>query len=430
MINAVVVEGMSCRAAAARFGVSWSLAIKWVERVERSGSRTAAKMGGYKRVRLEPHRAFLEGLWAEKSDITLQALCDRLLSERGVKADTSLMSPLLAPSRRHALKKTLVAREQDHPDVKRHRLRWRSHQRRVDPSRLVFIDETVTKTNMTRLYGWAQTRLMARRQGPAWPRSGRRRRSSPLCATTASRSILAQWQGDIDEGEQLASRILEISKTAVDQEHVYEVAIHLLAIAASKRGDHDRAHALLEESIAIGRRGGDPWLFAIALNNLGNQLMSEGEYERSVELFEESLAMGEARGDLDRRARAYNNLGWAMHCLGDFDRMRDFYERALEAATEIGLVESQLWALFGLAVVETEVGQARVGARLFGRMTELKSQLGAANIEQDDLERQTLLRLEARLGPELLASELAAGAALALEDAIDLALGRGSVPAG
>ena len=95
VINAVVVEGMSCRAAAARFGVSGSSAIKWVERVERSGSRTAAKMGGYKRVRLEPHRAFLEGLWAEKSDITLQALCDRLLSERGVKADTSLMSRFL-----------------------------------------------------------------------------------------------------------------------------------------------------------------------------------------------------------------------------------------------------------------------------------------------------------------------------------------------
>jgi putative transposase len=39
--------------------------------------------------------------------------------------------------------------------VKRHRLRWRSHQRRVNPSRLVFIDETWTKANMTRLYGWA-----------------------------------------------------------------------------------------------------------------------------------------------------------------------------------------------------------------------------------------------------------------------------------
>ena len=67
VINAVVVEGMSRRAAAARFGVSESSAIKWVERFERSGSRTAAKMGGYKRVRLEPHRAFIEGLRAEET---------------------------------------------------------------------------------------------------------------------------------------------------------------------------------------------------------------------------------------------------------------------------------------------------------------------------------------------------------------------------
>jgi transposase len=39
-----------------------------------------------------PHRNFLEATRAEQSDITLQALCDRLSAERGVKADTSMMS--------------------------------------------------------------------------------------------------------------------------------------------------------------------------------------------------------------------------------------------------------------------------------------------------------------------------------------------------
>ncbi len=34
-------------------------------------------------------------------------------------------------------------------------MRWRNYQGRVDSSRLVFIDETWTKTNMTRRYGWA-----------------------------------------------------------------------------------------------------------------------------------------------------------------------------------------------------------------------------------------------------------------------------------
>ena len=146
---------MSRRAAAARFGVSESSAIKWVQRFERSGSRAASKMGGYLRPRLEPHREFLEALRAEKSDITLQALCDRLLAERGVKADTSMMSRFF-----RRLGVTLKKRRSSRasrivPDIKRHRRRWRSHQKRVDPSRLVFIDETWTKTNMTRLYGWA-----------------------------------------------------------------------------------------------------------------------------------------------------------------------------------------------------------------------------------------------------------------------------------
>ena len=238
-------------------------------------------------------------------------------------------------------------------------------------------------------------------------------------------SILAQWQGDTDEGEQLASRILEISTTAVDQEHVYAVAIHLLAIVATRRGDSDQALALLEKSVAIGRGGGDQWLFSIALNNLGNLLMGEGEYERAIGFFEESLAVGEARGDLDRRARANQNLGWATHCLGDLDRARDFYHRGLEAATEIGLVECQLWSLFGLAAVDVESGDTRTGAPLFGYTTELASRLGADYDEQDAVARQTFARLEAALGPELLESELAAGAVLSLEDAIELALGRG-----
>jgi transposase len=68
VIDAVVRGGMSRRAAAARFGVSESSAIKWVQRFERSGSRAASKMGGYLRPRLEPHREFLEALTAEKWD--------------------------------------------------------------------------------------------------------------------------------------------------------------------------------------------------------------------------------------------------------------------------------------------------------------------------------------------------------------------------
>jgi transposase len=49
----------------------------------------------------------------------------------------------------------VVAGERDRPDVARRRAQWMKYQHRIDPSRLVFIDETWTKTNMAPLRGWA-----------------------------------------------------------------------------------------------------------------------------------------------------------------------------------------------------------------------------------------------------------------------------------
>jgi putative transposase len=60
-------------------------------------------------------------------------------------------------------KKTLIASERDRPDVAWRRTQWKAYQGRIDPTRLVFIDETWTKTNMAPLFGWAPRgqRLMA-----------------------------------------------------------------------------------------------------------------------------------------------------------------------------------------------------------------------------------------------------------------------------
>jgi len=51
------------------------------------------------------------------------------------------------------LKKTLKASEQEREDIVQARRDWREFQRVVDPNRLVFLDETGAKTNMTRRYG-------------------------------------------------------------------------------------------------------------------------------------------------------------------------------------------------------------------------------------------------------------------------------------
>jgi len=92
VIDAVERGEMSRREAGRHYKVSQSVAIKWLERLERHGSREPVGHGGHRASKLMPHRQFLEAARAEKSDLTLQALCDRLSAERGVKADTSMMS--------------------------------------------------------------------------------------------------------------------------------------------------------------------------------------------------------------------------------------------------------------------------------------------------------------------------------------------------
>jgi predicted ATPase len=213
-------------------------------------------------------------------------------------------------------------------------------------------------------------------------------------------AILALWQGDVVEGEERAARLLELSREAGLQ-RAEAAGLHVLAIAAEKRGEYEKARALTEESLVLARALDDGWLISVGTNNLGSSWMGQEDYERAVPLFEESLAIGEARGDVDRRARALANLGFATRGLGDPAGALELYRNGLTAAEEIGLVEVELQALFGIALVEAEVGDSVTAARLLGRTKEEILRLGAATDEyQIAEEERTLARLRDALGPE------------------------------
>jgi transposase len=85
VVAAVEREGMSRHAAAARYGVAVSSAIKWVQRFRDTGSVAPAQIGGYKpRTLRGEHRDWL--LERASRDFTLRGLVAEL-AERGVKVD-------------------------------------------------------------------------------------------------------------------------------------------------------------------------------------------------------------------------------------------------------------------------------------------------------------------------------------------------------
>jgi transposase len=79
-----VSEGSSARAAAERFEVSPSAAIKLMQRVRETGSTAPAKIGGHRRPLLEPHAEALEEMVEAKKGITLREIQAKL-AERGVE---------------------------------------------------------------------------------------------------------------------------------------------------------------------------------------------------------------------------------------------------------------------------------------------------------------------------------------------------------
>jgi len=153
VVAAVETGGMSCHRAAAQFGVGISTAINWVRRLRETGSVAPGKMGGHKPKSISgEHRAWLLERTREK-DFTQRGLVAEL-AERGLKVDYRTVWSFVH-AEKLSFKKTVAAGERDRPDVARRRAQWVKYQNKIAPERLVFIDETWTKTNMAPRRGWA-----------------------------------------------------------------------------------------------------------------------------------------------------------------------------------------------------------------------------------------------------------------------------------
>ena len=83
-VVAAIAAGASCRAAAARFGVSASSAIRWATLARDAGSVAPGPLGGDRRTaRIETHAPLILGLVERASDITLKEIRAKL-AEAGV----------------------------------------------------------------------------------------------------------------------------------------------------------------------------------------------------------------------------------------------------------------------------------------------------------------------------------------------------------
>ena len=83
-VASAISGGSSARAAAKRFSISESTAVRWAQRLGAEGHAEARAMGGDRRSRLSEHRATVLTLVAHKPDLTLAEIRGELNERYGV----------------------------------------------------------------------------------------------------------------------------------------------------------------------------------------------------------------------------------------------------------------------------------------------------------------------------------------------------------
>ena len=161
--------GLSCRAAARRFGVSASSAIRWRAQERREGDVRPKRQGGDRHShRIEAHAELILSALAAKSDVTLAGTAGRVEGAWRRRRHRHTLAVLQTPQD-HAQKKSAHAAEQRRNAVNAAREAWFEGQLDLDPTRIVFIDETRREhQDGAPLRSCPQGRAMPRSRAP-WP---------------------------------------------------------------------------------------------------------------------------------------------------------------------------------------------------------------------------------------------------------------------
>jgi tetratricopeptide (TPR) repeat protein len=234
--------------------------------------------------------------------------------------------------------------------------------------------------------------------------------------------VVAQAQGDYARALALYEEALALYRELEDQMGIAACLNHLGEVARAQ-GDCPRALALSEEAQALQRALGDKQGIAGSLNTLGLVAQEQGDYARAAALHEESLALFRHLDHKGGIAVSLRYLGEVACQQGDLAQAVALVEESLLLSRDSG---ARFWVAAGLEtlawVAAAHAQQQRV-ARLAAAAEALRESLGVPLLpEQRAGHDQAVQAMRVALGEEAFAAAWAAGRALSMEEAIELAL--------
>jgi tetratricopeptide (TPR) repeat protein len=196
-----------------------------------------------------------------------------------------------------------------------------------------------------------------------------------------TQSLLAQTllrSGEMDEAVRIAETSLRIA-TERGGDALADDALHRLASTLLQIRPADAVELLIQLASRANVRG-DRELEARAHLSLGVARMRTRDDRAGGDAFRTSLAIAREAQSLEVAAHASVNLGVIALRSGDFDTAHDALHDALRLYTTLRNNSYRLAALYNLANLERERGDAEEASRLYAETSALADMLGTDDI--------------------------------------------------
>ena len=206
-------------------------------------------------------------------------------------------------------------------------------------------------------------------------------RVGSLADVVQTRSLLVQTlgrTGELDEAIRIAEESLRIADESGDMALAGE-AMHRLAITLLATRPAD-AMKLLLRLVERAQSRGDRVMEARAYLTLGVAKMRTRDDDGGAVAFRAAQTIANESQSLDVKANASMNLGVIEMRSGDFDAARGNLDTALRLYTTLRNNANRLAALYNLANLERERGDADEASRLYRETSVLAEQLGTEDI--------------------------------------------------
>ncbi|MEX1072558.1 MAG: tetratricopeptide repeat protein [Chloroflexota bacterium] len=233
---------------------------------------------------------------------------------------------------------------------------------------------------------------------------------------------IAYWQGQLEVARPWYEEAVAIARASGDEASIANALYNLASTFNMDHEDQMRARTLAQESVEIYRRLGDEGGVGRSLWGLANTFYFFGDFVGGIDVAGEALQIFRRTGDRFM-------TGWSLYMIGlynltmDRDAMRRALEEALPLFTEIEDKSGYALIFDAFAALFWTEGDVKRAVRLAGyaSATEASTGTGLARMNR---EFAGFYPTSLTSDPEL-AAAFAEGQHLTVEEATEVALGRG-----